>query len=153
PAPARSARMFDRFIRLARARKALREQRFEDALQLALDPVIRADRRADEVRTAAAQQLLARARQRLGQGDPAAAQAPAQRVHAVGGGAAADLLAAIDAATAADQATLQVVRQSFGEAKVAVEAGDLAKAEAVLAAQPAMPAAERKQVEYALAER
>ena len=45
--------MFDRFIRLARARKALREQRFEDALQLALDPLVRSDRRAEDVRAAA----------------------------------------------------------------------------------------------------
>jgi hypothetical protein len=146
--------MFDRFIRLARARKALREQRFEDALQLALDPVIRADRRADEVRAAAAQQLLARARQRLEQGERAAAKLLAQRVHAaIGGGAAADVLAAIEAATVADQAVLHGARQAYGEARAAVEAGDLARAEAVLAAQTSMPAAERKQVENALAER
>ncbi|MFN9703911.1 MAG: hypothetical protein ACK595_03710, partial [Planctomycetota bacterium] len=41
-APQRRAghRLFDRVIRIARAEKALREQRFEDALQQAIDPVV-----------------------------------------------------------------------------------------------------------------
>ncbi|MGB3969757.1 MAG: hypothetical protein WBO45_23680, partial [Planctomycetota bacterium] len=67
--------MFDRFIRLARATKALREQRFEDALQLALDPLIAGDRRAEQVRAAAAKEVLARAQRRLADGDVVAARA------------------------------------------------------------------------------
>ncbi len=61
--------MFDRFIRLAKARKALREQRFEDALQFALDPVVAGDRRAEELRDQARRQLLVRAQRRLDQDD------------------------------------------------------------------------------------
>ncbi|MFN6195327.1 MAG: hypothetical protein ACK5BN_16070 [Planctomycetota bacterium] len=93
--------MFDRFIRIARAEKALREQRFEDALQQAIDPVVATARRAVAVREAAVAALLARGRQRLADGDSAGAQAIARRLQAwVGGGVALDLLAAADRALA-----------------------------------------------------
>ena len=39
--------MFERFIRLAKAKKALAAGRFEDAIQLTEDPWIARDRRAD----------------------------------------------------------------------------------------------------------
>lgn len=146
--------MFDRFIRLARARKALRELRFEDALQLALDPVIAADRRAEEVRRAAGDELLGRARQRLAQGDLAAAKALAERVRAAMGEPAAEQVqAAVDAAMADQQAAVQVLRQAFGTARAAIERGDLTGAEALLAAHPTMPPGERMQLQAWLAER
>lgn len=146
--------MFDRFIRLARAKKALREQRFEDALQLALDPVIQSDRRAEEVRVAASRELLARARQRLDQGDPGAAKVLAERVRSTMGDAiAGQVVAAIDEAVAASHASLQALRHAYGEAKTAVEAGDLTKAAALLATHGAMPSGDRKQLEAWIAER
>jgi hypothetical protein len=147
--------MFDRFIRLARARKALREQRAEDALQLALDPLIAGDRRAEEVREAAGELLLARARQRLAQGDAAAAKGDAERVRRVRGDAAvADVLRAIDAAVAGGEASRQATRQAFLDARAAIDAGELGKAEAVLATRgDALAATERRQLEAWLTER
>lgn len=57
--------MFDRFIRFARIRRALAEQRYEDALQMAADPVVGADRRAEQLRQQAAAALVKRARGHL----------------------------------------------------------------------------------------
>ncbi|MEI6129751.1 MAG: hypothetical protein WCR59_06775, partial [Planctomycetota bacterium] len=65
--------MFDRFIRLAKAKKALSEERYEQALQLADDPIVRDDRRASDIRTAAKNALLQRADLWLAKGDPQAA--------------------------------------------------------------------------------
>src|SRR5262249_20346334 len=65
--------MFDRFIRLARARKTLEDGRFEEAIRLAEDPLIREDRRADVVRRQAARALSQRAEERLRAGDALAA--------------------------------------------------------------------------------
>lgn len=76
--------MFERFIRLARANKALRERRYEDALLLAAEPSIAADRRAEEVRSACRQALVDRARQRLGEGDAPAAAALLGRLQPLG---------------------------------------------------------------------
>ena len=65
--------MFDRFIRLAKARKALDEGRYEDAGRLCADPQIAGDRRAEDVRRAAARALSERARGLLQAGDAALA--------------------------------------------------------------------------------
>ena len=65
--------MFDRFIRLAKAKKALDEGRFEEAGRLCADPLIRGDRRAEDVRTAAAKALAERGRTMLRGGDAALA--------------------------------------------------------------------------------
>ena len=51
--------MFDRFIRLAKAKQALRDKRFEDALRLAADPLIEHDRRAEQVRKQAEREMRA----------------------------------------------------------------------------------------------
>ncbi|MCA8966207.1 MAG: hypothetical protein KDC48_15095, partial [Planctomycetes bacterium] len=75
--------MFDRFIRLAKARKALREQRFEDALQFALDPLVAGDRRAEELRDRARRQLLDRAQRRLDQDDADGAAGILRRLQAL----------------------------------------------------------------------
>ena len=147
--------MFDRFIRLTRAKKALRERRFEDALQLALDPLIASDRRADDLRRVAGQELVARGRVRLAAGDTAAAKADAERVRAgLGHEVVAELLAEIEAAVLAGEAALQVRRQALLEAKLAIDAGDLAKAEALLAAPSGTPpSAEVRQAQTALVDR
>lgn len=94
--------MFERFIRLARAEKALRERRLEDALQQALDPVVAGASRAAVVREAAVAGLLARGRERLAEGDGRAALAIARQLQAwIGGGVALSLLADAEAAVAA----------------------------------------------------
>lgn len=76
--------MFDRFIRLAQAKKALREGRLEEAARLAADPLIAADRRAEEVRDEAREQLRRRGQQRLDEGDPEAAVRELGRAVALG---------------------------------------------------------------------
>jgi hypothetical protein len=76
--------MFERFIRLARANKALRERRYEDALQLAAEPSIAGDRRAEDVRAACRQALVERANQRLSEGDATAAAALLARLRPLG---------------------------------------------------------------------
>jgi hypothetical protein len=94
-------RMFERFIRLARAEKALREGRLEDALQQALDPVVAGVRRAVVVREAAVAGLLARGHERLREADGRAALAIARQLQAwVGDGVGLSLLAAAEAACA-----------------------------------------------------
>lgn len=89
--------MFDRFIRLARANKALREGRLEDALTLAQDPLIVRDRRAEDVRNQARRGLLERARRRLAAGDLAAAQGVLRLLATAG---PSPELAAVEAAAA-----------------------------------------------------
>jgi hypothetical protein len=146
--------MFDRFIRLARAKKALREQRFEDALQASLDPVIAADRRAEELRRGAIDRLLARARQRLASGDMVAAKAIVDRVRAAAGNAdTAEIAAAIDAAAADARTHAQAVRQRIGEVSAAVAAGDLRRAEDLMASPPALAEAEVQRWRTAVADR
>lgn len=137
--------MFDRFIRIARAEKALRAQRYEDALQQALDPVVAGSRRAAAVRDAAVAALLARGRQRLAGGDAAGAQALARRLQAwVGGGIALELLAAAEAQLGrAGPAALRPPLDAGGrramldEVDRLVRGGDLSTAERRLAEVPA----------------
>ncbi|MBL8755798.1 MAG: hypothetical protein JNK15_21050 [Planctomycetes bacterium] len=146
--------MFDRFIRMARAKKALREQRFEDALLLALDPVISRERAAEQVRNKAASELLDRGQRWVAAGDFVAARAAAERVRAaLGSAGAADLLAAIDAATARDLAAQHARRQAVGEARRAVAQGDLAGAEAALATAGDADSVETQRVRAMLADR
>ncbi|MEM7198694.1 MAG: hypothetical protein AAF628_00395 [Planctomycetota bacterium] len=56
--------MFDRFIRLAEARRALSEGRFERVLALVSDPILVSDRRAASLRERALDGLMLRARKR-----------------------------------------------------------------------------------------
>lgn len=93
--------MFDRFIRLAQAKKALREGRLEEAARLATDPLIATDRRAEEVRDEARERMRLLGQQRLAEGDPAAAVRELARAVALG----------------ADSS----VRRQFEEAKQVVE--------------------------------
>ncbi|MBK8977963.1 MAG: hypothetical protein IPM29_18810 [Planctomycetes bacterium] len=123
--------MFDRFVRMAQARRALRERRYEEALRVAQDPLVRADRRGEEIRDAALRGLLDRARRRLQDGVLAAALADLAVVE----GASPELsgLAAlrreVEAHMTAHQERRAVARELLDEARARVAAGDLAAAE------------------------
>ena len=65
--------MFERFIRFSQVKRALKEGRLEEALQLLRDPVISRDRRAAELRNKALGRILERARGRKERGDHAPA--------------------------------------------------------------------------------
>ncbi|MCB9877094.1 MAG: hypothetical protein H6835_05775 [Planctomycetes bacterium] len=125
--------MFDRFIRLARARKALREQRLHEALQLAADPLIAGDRRAEQIRTVATTRLLERARARLAAGEVGIAEfelkrlqqlAPGDEVEALRAEAAACVVAHASEAATAQRRALELRRL--------LEVGDLRRAEELL---------------------
>jgi hypothetical protein len=152
-------RMFDRFIRLAKARKALQERRFEDALQLAADPLIMGDRRAEDVRTAARGHVLERARKRLAAGDLDAARQDLGRLKAgagKAGGGDAELLGflqSIEAAHAAEQAAVDLARKNCEEARRLFSQGELGAAEAVLGStEPAHLRTERAQLRQRIEE-
>src|SRR5690349_9162200 len=91
--------MFERFIILARARRAVQAGRWEDALQLTQQARVSADRRAEDVRSEALDGLLGRARERFEAGDLSSAKKDLTRVlaHAGEHGAARELLARVDA--------------------------------------------------------
>lgn len=125
--------MFDRFIRLARAKKALGERRYEDALRLSLDPGIASERRAEEIREASRQALLERGRRRLDEGDLAAAEAVLARLTGLGTlPAQEELVAAVAAAKA--------------RAVVAADAGAAAEAEVRGMLQRGTPAAAERRL-------
>lgn len=126
--------MFDRFIRLARAKKALHEQRFLDALQQACDPLIAGDRRAERIRTQATEQLIRRARSRLESGDVSTALVEAKRLKNLAPGeAAAELLRVAEAAAERGEQARDEFRATRAEFRKLVDAGDLAGAESLLA--------------------
>ena len=130
--------MFDRFIRLARARKSLRDGRFVDALREASDPVVEADRRAEQVRARASAGILARAARSLERGDVAAAKRAAQHLQQWQPGAEVeDLLARCDAALAASAEAMAARRATAKELRELLDAGALRRAEAMVAAMPA----------------
>lgn len=147
--------MFERFIRLAKAKKALRDRCFEDALALAADPLIRSDRRAEEVRDAAVAELLARARRHLAANDLDAARAEVARVRSLAPAAAVDeLAAAVATATSADQDALDFARRAVGEARKLLGRGETAAMRALLATvAPSHLLFERDQLEKLLVER
>lgn len=133
--------MFDRFIRLARARKALQDERFEDALRLAADPLIHSDRRAGECRSAAAGRILARARARVAERDPVAARRDLQRLQEapVGAVPTAELEALSGAVATLEQelgTELDLARRAIEEARRRLGEGDVATAFAALAGAP-----------------
>ena len=129
--------MFDRFIRLARAKKALHEQRYLDALQQASDPLIEADRRAERIRAKATEQLIRRARSRLESGDVSTALAEAKRLKQLASGeAVADLLRVAEEATQRGEQARDEFCATRAEFRRFVDAGDLAGAESLLASTP-----------------
>ncbi|MCC7399264.1 MAG: hypothetical protein IT455_19525 [Planctomycetes bacterium] len=137
--------MFDRLIRLARAKRALRDERFEAALQLAGDPVVALDRRAESIRLRAGQQIVGRARRRLGQGDLAAAAADLDTLRRFGASGVEELAGEVAAAAAAAAAASQQQQRARDEVGHRLDAGELDAAERVLAsAGPQWSAADRR---------
>ena len=65
--------MFDRFVRLAQAKKALQRGHFEEALGLVDDPLVREHRRAEGIRRDALRGLMERAGRRADAGSVSAA--------------------------------------------------------------------------------
>ena len=146
--------MFDRFIRLARAKNALHEQRFEDALQLSVDSLIHDDRRAATVRQAAVVALLRRARQRLASGEVALANGDLQRLRPFVQPAEWQALAdEIAAAVGARQAGVDRSAAALAAARAALHEGRLAEAESELGALLGPAMADRRTLEVAIAER
>ncbi len=126
--------MFDRFIRLAQARKALHDGRFEEAARLATDPLIAADRRAREVRDSAQEALAKRGRERLLSGDAAAAVRDLERAIGVAAHSQASLdLGAARQRLEAEGDQTRAAQQAVERAQQGAERGRLAEAEAVLA--------------------
>lgn len=72
--------MFDRFVRLAQARRALRAGHYEEALRLVDDPLLAGQRRSEELRREILAALTARARRRLEGGAISAARVDVERV-------------------------------------------------------------------------
>lgn len=145
--------MFDRFIRLAKAKKALDEGRFEDAGRLCADPLIRGDRRAEDIRNAAAKALVERGRTLMRDGDAARAVRALEAAQAVAADAEVEreLVAArakvAEAASMARETDLAVAR-----ARALAEAGRPHDAEAAMrelgdAAVPAVRDAFRAWIE------
>ncbi|MFM1873201.1 MAG: hypothetical protein RL398_2623, partial [Planctomycetota bacterium] len=126
--------MFDRFIRLARAKKALGERRYEDALRQALDPGIAGERRAEEIREACRSALLERGRRRLEEGDLAAAEALLARLSGLSMVPAQDdLVAAVAAAKARAVAAVDAGAVAEQEIRGLLQRGAPAAAERRLA--------------------
>src|SRR5690606_27486293 len=131
--------MFERFVRLAQARSALKQGRFEAALRLVEDPIVRDERRAATVRAEALEGLVARARARIAAGEPAMALSD------LGGILQRDPEhRAANAARAEAQARLEDagVRQRAGQealagARAALERGELEVAERLCASAAA----------------
>ena len=141
--------MFDRFIRLARAKKALREQRYLDALQQASDPVIEQDRRAEQVRELATEHLVEKARARLVAGDASVAAAELKRLRQLTDAeAVARLEDEVQRAVAANEQRTGDLRTVRAEFRRLVEAGELLAAEDLLATWPGGPADRQSMTEH-----
>ncbi|MEO6597259.1 MAG: hypothetical protein ABIP94_21155 [Planctomycetota bacterium] len=140
---------------MAKARKALREQRFADALLLAADPLIQSDRRAEQVRAVATQRLVLRARRRLEAGDLGAARAELQRLRGASRSPEVDGLAAeIEAAASGEAAALDLARRNVAEVRRLLARGETTAARTVLASFDGDHLQlERRQLEHQLAER
>jgi hypothetical protein len=129
--------MFDRFIRLARAKKALHEQRYLDALKEALDPLVEQDRRARRICELATEQLVRRAHTCLASGDARTALAEATLLkQLVGGDAIEELFRVAQRAVEERQAAGEDALSVRGEFRRLVDAGDLTAAESLLATLP-----------------
>ena len=125
--------MFDRFISLARAKKALHEERYLDALQQASTPQIREHRRAGQIRLKATEQLIRRARTRLEAGDVVTALAEAERLQQLASGeAVAELLRVANEAVALAKVAEGEFQAVCTEFRRLVDAGDLSSAESLL---------------------
>jgi len=129
--------MFDRFIRLQRARKALRDQRFEDALQFVADPLIRSRRQAADIRDRARDKLLERAHERLAAGDLRAARALFGRLTSLADNEQVRAFGRdLDSEEEAAREVGEAAREALEEARRLMARGDLEGAAAAVAAMP-----------------
>jgi hypothetical protein len=118
--------MFDRFIRLAKARKALDEGRYEDAGRLCADPQIAGDRRAEDVRRAAARALSERARGLLQAGDAALAVRTFEAAQAIAADPGVDgELATARVSDAAQALSARETAAAIARAKALAESGKI----------------------------
>ncbi len=123
----RSARMFERFVRLAQARKALKTGQFDQAIQHLGDPLVRRHRRAEEIRAQALAGLLMRAKKRAGAGGLSAAISDIDAVLATqpefdgAQSLRAELLGQIES----DEERVKEARKLLKEARLMAEGGDL----------------------------
>lgn len=133
---ARSLRMFDRFVRLTQARRALTAGRLEEALRLLEDPLLADARHSEQVRTKVLSGLVARAQARASAHDLAGAMSDVNLVlrwqpeYVAARAMLVDLSEARELEKREDSETRGVVQ----EIRALVEAGDLAAAEARLSA-------------------
>lgn len=146
--------MFDRFIRLARAKKALHEQRYLDALQQASDPLIGDDRRAERIRSQATEQLVKRARTRLEGGDVSTALAEAKRLKQLTRGDLVEqLVMEAEAVATKGQQAKDDHNKARAEFRKFVDVGELAEAESMLAAATLADAARKEMLDLIVARR
>lgn len=119
--------MFDRLIRLAEARSALRKGRYEEVLKLTGDPLLRSHRRAVELAERALDGLLARARQRADRGGRSAALSDVHRVLAAAPefAGAGDLRTELERDIAEARKAEEAARELLREARRLAEEGDL----------------------------
>ncbi len=141
--------MFERFIILTKARRALQSGRHADALRHADAPAVRQDRRAESLRAAALRGMLDRARRRADAGDLSGAMADAKLVlaHAADHMDARDLLTDVQRRSAEAGEAAKAVGSRLAEARALVGRGRLAEALARAGTEPAIAAlvAERRQ--------
>ncbi len=146
--------MFDRFVRLAQAKKALKDGRFEETLGLLEDPLVRQHRRAEGLRERALRGIVDRAERRAGSGAVREAigdvEAVLQRSPEFDG--AKTLLTSLQERDGADQARLDAARDLSRRARRHVEQGQLVEAETLLDAIET-PNAEVESVQALLAAR
>ena len=128
--------MFERFVRLAEAKAALRKGRHEQALELASDPLIRSHRKAEEIRDKALRGLLDRANHRRERGGLSDAMSDVSRILAAQPefDGARSLKRVLQKEIEAAETSENTARDMFGEARRLVDAGDLAAAEEVCGA-------------------
>jgi hypothetical protein len=129
--------MFDRYIRLAKAKDALAGGRFEEAAKIASDPKIADDRRAVAIRNDAQKALCARARERAAKGDLPTAVREFERAQAIG--ASADIEVEVEALRrqlAEQQRNAAASDEALRRARRLADQGSLADAERELASLP-----------------
>lgn len=124
--------MFERFVRLAQARKALGDGHFEQVLRIVADPVVGEHRRSAHLRQAALAGLMQRARGRVRAHDYSAALADVSRVIALEPERADAIALRTEVGLAVERAgeNERAARRLLADARGAAERGDLEGAEA-----------------------
>lgn len=127
--------MFERFIRLAEAKGALRKGRFEQAIELAADPLLRAQRRAEEIRDQALAGLMQRAQRRRKGGGLSAALSDVSRILSFEPefDGARSLKQELEQELREAETTENGAREMLAQARLLAEQGDLSAAEELCA--------------------